>query len=217
MKICYFLLSTQKNVERQDMLRDTWLREKKYFFLSDFEDKERFSLLMSTDSDYRSAEEKFINGINFAKNNADLVESYVWFFFCDDDTFVIERNLTDRLENLPMEAFSGKVLSIDSDPKNPIWNDALFPYPSGGAGFIVGAKFLSSCENFKNYSTGWSDVSLGRNLHVMNIRLLNVEGFNSNNPETLQMNADTASRQITFHYVKSRNQFNYLLDLSTRS
>lgn len=211
-KICYLILSTQKSIARQVKMKETWLLGKDYYFLSDEDDPENRVLLMSRNNDYKSAEEKFMNGLNYAKRKA-RTGDFEWFVLCDDDSFILEKNLKKVLGHLPHDKFCGKVLSPQRDPQNPIWFRIDYDYLSGGAGMVVHADCLKPLPDFVNYNTGWSDVGLGLNLRNSKTEAFHVDGFNSTNLEELQFEQDLASQQISFHFIKQPEQVDRLCDL----
>ena len=61
----YFLLTTEKNIKRRNIILNTWLKNKNYIFFSDTQNLKEKILKTSERDDYYSNEEKFINGLNY--------------------------------------------------------------------------------------------------------------------------------------------------------
>lgn len=209
-KICYLILTTEKNSNRKSYAKSTWLEGKEYFFLSDKQNLQDRTWQMSLRDDYTSAAEKFINGINHISSNREEYQRFDWFFFCDDDTFVFERNLRQLMSSLDKKSFNGKLLSKKTDPHNPIFDTYNFEYLSGGAGMIVNKELIFNLPKMEVLDHRWSDVSLGLCLQKHRVTVQDVAGFNSTNHRELCHTIDETKKQVTYHYVKSREDFEHL-------
>lgn len=211
--VCYFLVSTEKNASRKEKLSNTWLKGKSYYFFSDKENKKNNTLKMSDRDDYPSGEEKFINGLNYVLENKEKFQKYDWFVFCDDDTFISEKNLFKNTHLLDKNMFNGKILSLEKDPYNPIFNKYNFEYLSGGAGMVISPNCFYNLEKLTNFNTTWGDVSLGLSLQKQNFKINHIDLFNSCNYNDFSKSVEEIKDQISFHYIKDENDVDFLLEL----
>ena len=98
-------------------------------FYSDHENHQEQTIKVSNRSDYASGEEKQINVINILANNA-MYNHYDWYFFCDNDTFVNTKNLSQLSKICATDTVHGLVAT--SWPQDP-----SLQYCGGGAGILV--------------------------------------------------------------------------------
>jgi hypothetical protein len=209
----YFLLTTEKNIKRRNIILNTWLKNKNYIFFSDTQNLKEKILKTSERDDYYSNEEKFINGLNYILKNKNKFEDFEWFMFCDDDSYVNEKNLLLNIHNFDKTKFIGFVLNKQNDPQNKIFIDNNFEYLSGGAGILINKKLLFKIEQFINYNTNWSDVSFGFFLKNNKFELENCSLFNANNFDKLGHSIEEIKKQITYHYIKEKDEIEFLYEL----
>jgi hypothetical protein len=196
--IVYFILTTHKNKSRHTFLEETWLKGNDYAYYSDAPGSN--TIKVSDDDSYHSNEEKQINILNFVINNMEL--KHPWLCFCDDDTFIYSKNLDNKVKTLDDNMVYGQVLSTH----------AINRYPSGGAGWLISSKLLKSIKQFKNYSTGFSDVSLGLNFRDMSIDIKQIDEMHGQPPAFY--NITDPQKHISFHYIKTAEDFRYLYNKS---
>ena len=205
-KILICLMTTQKNKDRQNNIKNTWLKNSQveYLFYSDHEDVEHNIIKVSNRTDYHSNEEKHINCLNYVLQNK---LNYEWYYFCDDDTFVNVNNLFNFIDKCEKNKIYGSVINYKNSPENPIYNKILknIQYPSGGAGYLINNLILKSFEEFKNYNVGFSDVSFGINMHNK-FEIVDPNLFFSQAPEFYKHNYEEKLNSISYHYIKTLPQ-----------
>ena len=91
--ICYIVLTSEKDAPRRDKLQNTWLKDKPHVFMSDSQNLERNIVMVSNRNDSMGQEEKLVNGTIVIRNNWQFFQNFDWLLFCQDDTFVFEKNL----------------------------------------------------------------------------------------------------------------------------
>lgn len=198
MNILYCILHGQIDSQRYTNVVKTWGKNVNFIFYSDHEDINKKIIKVSNRTDYHSNEEKNVNAFKVIANDPKL-NGNDYYFFCDNDTFVN----TEALEKFITENKLDE-MKIHGRVDNTWQPDKTLHYCSGGAGYLMSKKLLLDIfKNCKNYSTGYSDVSIGIFARENNIEFQHHDGFNSNppwNPKCLNLNI---SNQITFHYIKT--------------
>jgi hypothetical protein len=69
---------------------------------------------------------------------------------------------------------------------------------------------LKNFDKIPILNTGYSDVTLGFFLREKNIKLINSDLFHSQNPKFYNLNENNITHFVTFHYVKTLDDFEYL-------
>jgi hypothetical protein len=204
MNILYVILHGASSKNRYENIVETWGKDKNMIFYSDYEDLDKKIYKVSHRTDYHSSEEKHLNVLLLIKEK---FNTYDWFFFCDDDTFVNTRNLEN--ENFDENFIHGSILT-------GCWpHDTNLPFCSGGGGYLISKENLfKMVENIFIPNTGASDVSFGIIAKKCNLYFLNNEKFNSQAPEFYSDKEDKLKNFTTFHYIKTKEHHLELLKLS---
>ena len=212
MRILFCIFTCSKYQQRQEALKNSWLKGNDFIFLSD-KDSDN-SVCLSEIDGHKSCELRQISSIDWLVKNR---PNYDWYFFSDDDTFVNTKNLFAL--KLNSEICYGKVLSRNSDRQNPCWPKYpnLTSYLSGGAGFMISSRNMEnlSALNKVKFRTGYSDLTLGIFIQMKNLILENLEGFHSDNPENLFHSDGNIMESITYHYVTPDNMLKIYEKLSS--
>ena len=195
------ILTTHKFKDRQRSILNTWLRNfNDYVFYTDKVTDLGNQISVCDDDSYNSAAIKQVNEINRIKYS-NLIDEYDWFFFCDDDT-VVNINLLEQFcqNKSNIELCYGKV--------GDTWPN--LNYFSGGAGFLLKSDLIKSLPKM-NFISGanFSDVQVGLWLKSNGVKLTHHSRFNSHDPSFCGKQ-DEINNQITFHYIKTFDQMNYI-------
>jgi hypothetical protein len=205
MKILYVIMHTQNQNERYDNVMNTWGRDVDCIFYSDHEDLNKNIIISSNDTSYKSNEEKFCNILNLIP---DRYQDYDWFLFCDNDTFVNTKLLSEKITDFDENIVYGQEL-------NTYHSDKSLYYVSGGAGKLVSNKILQLIKgNVPNRNTTYADVTLGYALRDLNISIQDYPLFKSQPPEFYKINDNDVQNFITFHYIKTTELMNKLYNLT---
>lgn len=202
-KILYVILHGSTNKERYYNVKETWGSEVDTLFYGDYEDLNKNVIKVSNRNDYNSNEEKHINVLKYVNDN---IKEYEWFFFCDDDTFVNTKKLETNLVNFDKNSVNGSIINC--------WSfDYSLEYCSGGAGYLIHKELLNSIiTNLSILNTGYSDVTLGIHLRNNKIKNINYEYFRSQPPSFFKYQDKELKDYITFHYIKTKDEMNLLLN-----
>lgn len=197
-KLLYVIITGSMFKDRVKNIKKTWCKNVDYILYSDHEDNIENIIKVSDRNDYHSNEEKQINMIN------QLSESYDWFFFCDDDTFV-NTKLINKMLNLVNKSYVyAEILNENNNPDNPIFKNPILPigfnYMAGGSGYLISNETIKKIKPFKNYNVGYSDVSIGLNLYYNNIEIKDMSIYNEN-------------YKISYHSIKMFDEMNYIFNL----
>jgi hypothetical protein len=124
---------------------------------------------------------------------------YDWYFFVDNDTWVNSNKLESMLDSFDTNVLHGSKIYC--------WpNDKTLGYLSGGAGILIhNLKFKHLRDNFKNYKTGYSDVSLGYYMKEYGVECLDNDMFKSQSPSHYEISEENIPNYLTFHYIKDRD------------
>lgn len=195
-KVLYLILHTEKHSDRWSGLTQGWLKGRDYLFYSDHQDDSKNILKVTNDDTYHSNEPKFVNVITFLPEK---YMNYEWYLFADNDTWVNTDKLESMLDSFDTEVFHGSKIYC--------WpHDKTLGYLSGGAGILIhNSKFKHLRDNFKNYKTGYSDVSLGHYMKEYGIECVDNQLFNSQPPEHYKINEEDIPNYLTFHYIKEKD------------
>lgn len=185
-----------------------------FLFYSDYTDIAKHVVKVSNSKTYSSNELKHLNMLN-ALSRLQAYNQYEYVLFVDDDTFV---NLDQLLSYIKVGHFSekviyGELLNVNNNPTNKIYlQHPELSYLSGGAGYLAPGKLLADKKQFKNFMTGYSDVSFSLNFKGDFLR--NSALFKSQNYGHYQFSVADIWKCVTFHYVKTEKDFNYYLKAS---
>lgn len=214
---------------RVDTIRKTWGSGKNVKFLTDGKQQSLDLIGFDTPKDYSGIFEKYYN----------LFYSYDWskydyYFFTDDDTFIVHKNLNKL--NLPPkdELFCVcRELCLNPDGtdrwgnqtgtnlKNISGENTFLPlyYPSGGSGFILSQSACISIQEYlkesKNIPRAWfGDLTIGFWMRNSNVKIKPNGNFWWDTHENLLTNKwefyNSDNDVITFHYVNEHlmNEYN---------
>jgi hypothetical protein len=202
--ILYVVLHGSMYADRYFNVKETWGKSVDCLFYSDHEDSEKNIIKVSDRTDYHSNEEKHINSLIYVSNN---IKDYEWFFFCDNDTFVNTEKLESLLSQFDKDSVHGSIL-------NRHWPaDTSLNFCSGGAGYLIHNELLDKItQNISILNTGCSDVTLGLCLRDLGIKSVNYDLFNSQPPAFHNIPISETKNYITFHYIKTLEEMQKLLN-----
>lgn len=190
-----------------------------FLFYSDYEDLKQHVLKVSFSNDYASNEAKHINILNLLIQSG-VFEKYNSILCVDDDTFVNKTKLVElqTTQNEVAEPFwiCGQILDQASNADNPIFHKwPQLRYFSGGAGYLINSSLFRLVREFTMHFTDFSDVSLGLNLmDYPNITFYDSEMFHSQNYDFYHMDKSAIEQNLTFHYVRDKDEFNFYKECS---
>jgi hypothetical protein len=222
----FVILSCDSYLEsRIQTLRETWTEGTNHIFLID-SDLEGIGDVVGYDTskNYDGIQEKYANFFlryDFSK--------FEYYFFTDDDTFVILKNLSREKVPSSDEFFCvGRHLHLSETGMDKWGNNTHYPfhkisgketslpldYPSGGSGFILSR---SSCNSIKKYlknmesneipRSAHSDVSIGFWMRSAGIKFIPSNNLWWSTPEELINNTwekyENNGEELTFHYVST--------------
>jgi hypothetical protein len=202
-KILYVILHGSVNKNRYFNVMDTWGKYVDCLFYSDHEDKEKNIIKVSDRKDYWGLEEKHIN--MFKILSAEYL-NYDWYFFCDDDTFVNTKKMTEFLDECDTNCVYGCLINCYPNMKD------LF-YHSGGAGVLIHRKILDIVsKNINTKNTNFADVTLGIFLKENKITMKHDDRFHSEMPFSYGLKFNDAANNITFHHIKTKEEMVNLMN-----
>jgi len=212
--IC-FVLTSINLPDRIKRIENTWAKNIPTVFYSDHEDEHRNIVKVSDRNDYVDAEEKQINVVNQIRGGLkNVLNEYKWICFCDDDTFINTRVVFEELPYFNELCVYGSIVEYDANPSNQIYRNVQIPirlkYPSGGAGYFVSTSLLKVSGNFKNYDTGFGDVSMGMNFHHKRVPSVNHPLFCSTSPALHFHNDDVIVTKLTYHNIRTDSEMEHL-------
>ncbi len=187
MKILYVILTCDKNANRQQYQKDTWLKGVDYIYLDKPVGEEI----------YNNAPLKYVEFFQQKK----FIFDYDWLFFCDDDTFVFTAKLYAYL--LPINAdayimsgFKGGTFSL---------HNLDITWCSGGAGIALNINCIKKIWCFlmnvpRPLITHETDISLAiwATMATDNLTVIDNKKFSPFNP--LDAKAQGMHDCITYHY-----------------
>ena len=220
----FVILSCDSYLEsRIKTLRETWAKDISHVFLidSDLEGIENI-VGYNTPKNYDGIQEKYIQfflNYNF--------ENFEYYFFTDDDTFVILKNLEKEVVSSSDEFFCvGRHLHLSEFGMDKWGNNTHYPfhkisgngsslpldYPSGGSGFILSRsacnlikEYLKNTESREIPRSAHSDVSIGFWMRSAGVTLIPSNNLWWSTPEELVNNTwekyENNGEELTFHYV----------------
>lgn len=219
MKIVCFVLSTVKYPDRIKRIKETWANDIDTWFYSDHEDLTQNIIKVSDSSHYDDADKKQINIVNVIRQERkDILNTYDWVLFCDDDTFVNPKRAYEEFKHFNYNCSYGHTVSYQRYSDNPIYNAPGIPkdleYPCGGGGFAISTYILKLCGNFIDYSPRFGDVNFGLNLYYKKIPFIDNIFFNTTPPEHAGHTTSDIVKSITYHRIVTDEDMKNLYDLT---
>lgn len=205
------ILTTHKNKHRQEGLIATWLKDKdNYTFYTDRSTEIGNQAEVDPDDTYFSNGKKNLRELKRIYEN-NLQSNVDWMLFCDDDTFVNITKLEKLLPTLNKKIMYGSILK-GTWPGDPSLN-----YLSGGAGYLISSELLTRLGYpplaLLNYSY-YSDVCVGLWARANGVQIEQITGFYSQSPEFYTLDQEAIKEAYTFHYIKTQEQVEILMELT---
>ena len=202
-------MSCQKNSERQDIILQTWGKDKDLYFFSENSDESRRVLQVCDShlSEYFNLSYKLMSLFKTIQNS--FYDKYEWYFIGDDDTFVNTRLLESDLEKFDKDKIHGHDYSL--------YFGFIVGYLSGGAGMLINRKLIHNF--FENYNLGpfeangerYADVTFGFNMREKGIRYTHNILFLPEHPlEHHKIPLDEIHNYYTCHRIRSFEEMIYL-------
>ena len=204
-RILYVIIHGIFGSDRYDNIVKTWGNGVDYLFYGDYESAGNNIIKVSNRTDYSSGEEKHVNIFPVVREK---INYYDWFFFCDDDTFVNTKNLSEYVKTADKNLVHGEVL-------RQTWpGDLTLTYCSGGAGYLIHSSLIPLiCDSISIRNTGYGDVSLGICLRDLGIKSFDYWGFKSQPPPFFNIDMNETNKYISFHYIKTLKNMEELYSL----
>lgn len=227
--IQFIVLTCDKYIDnRVKTIKETWGKNENVIFLTDSKSNEKDVIGYDTNKDYSGIFQKY--HLFFKTYDFNFFDYY---FFTDDDTFVIKKNL-EKLSIPPKdEKFCiGRLLCLNSNGTD-LWGNqtgtdlseiygenTTLPlyYMSGGSGFILSKAACISIQEYLNSTNDvphakFGDMSIGFWMRNSNIELIPNSNFwwdihdklLNNTWEKYSSDVDV----ITFHYVNENLMLEY--------
>lgn len=226
MNINFIVLTCDKYLDtRVKSIRETFGKGMKMTYLTDsskYNDGEIVGY--DTPQDYSGIQAKYYSlFINFDFSDSD------YFFFIDDDTFVVKNNLYNLELPSPNDSFCySRICRLNKDATDYHGNYTGYPlhtivgqnsdlpldYPSGGSGFIMSKSACISIQNYLKSTdvnlvqrSGHSDVTVGFWMRSSGVSVVLCDYLWWEKPENLfdqqfwPFDKESESKAITFHYV----------------
>lgn len=147
-KILVLICSCQKNREKRDNCRETWLKRKPdnidyFFFLGGEQGEEKDTLYLDCDDSYAELPAKMLFIFNLVLTWGKL-KDYDYVMKCDDDTYVV----LDRLDSL-----------LVGNPQviGDYWISDYAPILLGGAGYLIKTNVLKEIAKKMEVSTKYGE------------------------------------------------------------
>lgn len=214
----YIVITYPKNHHICHSILETWGANKKILFLSDINEGNNI-INFGGDTGYKNIYTKYIGLFKNYTPKSD------WIVFCDDDSFILEKNLIDFLKCISpkLNICIGKIGELNQSGLDSKGRRTGFPYkslsgkdislpllyPSGGAGFVISNHTFQLIKEIihDNPETAFnSDVAIGFWLRRIGASLLHNNKFNHTNPELLNHDNNTIRESISYHYIKNHHQ-----------
>jgi len=224
-EILIFILHCEKYKDRVSYIKEYYSKfiSVDFVFYSDYEDIGNNVLKVSYSSDYSSNEIKHINILNLIKDSG-IYEKYKLIFFVDDDTFINMNkfvSICTKFQNEINDKYwmCGQMLCKENNNDNPVFKKhPRLQYLSGGAGYLMKSNLFNYIPKFKMHFTNYADFTLGLNLlNYSNIKLHDSKMFHSQKYEYYNINRADLKEYVTFHYVKSKEDFEFYRNCCTIS
>lgn len=205
MSILFVILHSHKTKDRREVIKSTWGKHHDCFFCSDYnEPPEVYKMTDKTDHGSAELKHMYVFGHLLAQALVKEQKKYLWYFFCDDDTFVNTKLLIRDLNRFDPAAVHGQAINC--------WaGDPALTYPSGGAGYLLHASLLQKMTSIVSVPmTGFSDVTFGLHVRDIGIPVNGKAGFYSQPPSFYGVEDQDIHKQYTFHYIKTPEEVNRL-------
>ena len=204
----FYTFTTHKHLDRCKLIDDTWGKNQNIFHITDRIDNRDNYVYCTNRDDYLSSMYKNFYAMYYALNNH--IDKFDWFFFIGDDVFVYVDNLAYMIQKLNKEdnKMYGEIANC--------WpNDRTLFYVLGGGGILFNKTSLSTFCKYNYFSINellnkflFSDVAIGIIGREAKITNENISGIHSQPPEFY--NITNPNKFISFHYIKTKEQFDYL-------
>lgn len=217
MNILYGIFTCQKYLNtRCEWISNTWLKDidedDKYFFIS-HKNIDDHIIGFDVPDDYRFVPLKYLNYILYIVDN-DIINSYDWFHFSDDDCYIFPNRLKENLEK-----HKDKNYCIFCR-KAPLNNEQIKTYnlnqnscyPGGGASFSINRNVIKIIYEYLKKGNAPlhvnSDISFGIWINKCGISdaYEHSEFLGFTTPSELKHPPNRIKRNITYHYC-SRDIF----------
>jgi hypothetical protein len=204
----FYTFTTHKHIERCSWIDETWAKDQHIYHITDKVDTRENYIHSTDDHSYSSSMYKNFYAMYYALNYH--INKFDWFFFIGDDVFVYVNNLEKAIEKLNKEdnKMYGEIANC--------WpNDRTLFYVLGGGGILFNKTSLSAFCKYNHFSITelldrfiFSDVAIGIIGRDAKIQNENIAGIYSQPPEFY--NITNPNECISFHYIKTKEQFDYL-------
>jgi hypothetical protein len=206
----FYTFTTHKHIERCSWIDETWAKNQHIYHITDKTDTRENYIYSTDDHSYLSSMFKNFYAIEYAYKNH--LNKFEWFFFIGDDVFIYPKNLEKAINLLNVNDNK-----IYGEIGNTWPNDRSLYYVLGGGGILFNKTSLANFYQYNKYSINelnslvYSDVAIGligRMAGIVNEPLASIfsqspEFYNINDPQNY----------ISFHYIKTKQQFDYLYSL----
>lgn len=203
MKVTYVILTCEAYLPtRGKALRETWLRDVDFWFLSAHENRAERVLGWNTDDSYASCVDKYVEFFTHVDLDAD------WIVFVDDDTFVYPDRLAAYLEGF--------------DPTQRYYMGYRFPISasggmSGGAGIVLSRPtYTAVCETLRTQAPERSSLYTDESLcawvkTVPDVQFVSDDRFHWRSAGSVEEQRTA----FTFHYASPALQHLYFTERSS--
>jgi len=173
------------------------------------DDRGVWSILKAAGSDdYNSNVDKIAWAIKYLPTHD---ETYDWYIFLDDDTYLNYKNLVLELEKHSLE----ERFIMGDEITGCFGNEPGLKYCSGGGGIVMNRGTLEKMINFDSngLTTGsmfFGDVAVGRIARSNEVSVKNNTLFHGNPPNIYEHDNETIRKQITYHKLQDFESMNKL-------
>jgi len=213
-KIKYVLLTCEKYLERQKAQRETWLKGQNFVFLSDEPGPEKVGY--GTAIGYDNMALKYVA---FFKDRSNYDPTQDWYYFADDDGYVLVNNLVLHLEEVMVGRQPGRSIATGwpfwFSPDKDKYRDSMHgektdihvQYYAGGAGFAISAalvkRLFDYIGNHPNPTwNGYADVTIGYWWRAIgDVLMYDTFLLHTMAPETLNHPMSFARTQLGYHWL----------------
>lgn len=206
----FYTFTTHKHIERCYWIDETWAKNQHIYHITDKADTRENYIYSTDDHSYLSSMFKNFYAIEYAYKNH--LNKFDWFFFIGDDVFIYPKNLGKAIDSLNVDDNK-----IYGEIGNTWPNDRSLFYVLGGGGILFNKTSLANFYEYNKYSINelnslvYSDVAIGLIGRMAGIVNESLVGIFSQPPEFYDIN--DPQNHISFHYIKTKQQFDYLYSL----
>jgi hypothetical protein len=206
----FYTFTTHKHIERCGWIDATWAKNQNIYHITDKPDSRENYIYCTDDHSYLSSMFKNFYAIEYAYKNH--LNKFDWFLFIGDDVFIYPNNLEKAISKLNM--YDNKIYG---EVSNTWPNDRSLYYVLGGGGVLFNKTSLKNLYEYNKFSINelnsfvFSDVAIGIIGRSAGITNESLPGIFSQPPEFYHIN--DPQNHISFHYIKTDEQFKYLSSL----